>query len=285
MCGELAAAWDWTIYEWRLIGIMQEKRTLQFRYCMSLEFSEPVWKHQFALRMIPQTDDRQTISACRIDLKPECDYSDSVDSFGNRYIYGEIDRLHNEFCVEVSGEAAVRKDTQLACDNKMIELAPYRFPSQYTKAGDALKKYYRLHGLREGEGVLAFAARLLHQIYEDMEYVQGVTDIRTTAEEALAGKRGVCQDYAHIMLALCRIADIPSRYVVGMMQGEGYSHAWVEVCADGRWYGMDPTNDRIVDDTYIKISHGRDYQDCIVNRGTFRGNGMQTQHVKVVVTA
>ncbi len=178
----------------------------------------------------------------------------------------------------------MRKDTQLACDNKMIELAPYRFPSQYTKAGDALKKYYRLHGLREGEGVLAFAARLLHQIYEDMEYVQGVTDIRTTAEEALAGKRGVCQDYAHIMLALCRIADIPSRYVVGMMQGEGFSHAWVEVCADGRWYGIDPTNDQVVDDTYIKISHGRDYQDCIVNRGTFRGGGMQTQRVEVVVT-
>jgi len=73
-------------------------------------------------------------------------------------------------------------------------------------------------------------------------------------------------------------------WVFGQPGGEGYSHAWVEVCAEGRWYGMDPTNDREVDDTYIKISHGRDYQDCIVNRGTFHGNGMQTQQIKVVVT-
>lgn len=263
---------------------MQESRTLQFRYCMTLDFSEPVQEHKFTLRMIPQSDERQTILTCRIDLKPECDYNDGVDSFGNRYIYGEIEHLHNEFRVEITGTAAVKRNVHLFCDKQKIELAPYSFASQYTRAGDALKKYYEAYGLSEGEGVLAFCTRLMHQIYKDMNYVQGVTDIHTTAEEALMGKKGVCQDYAHIMLALCRIAGIPSRYVVGMMQGEGYSHAWVEVCADSRWHGMDPTNNRAVDDTYIKISHGRDYQDCIVNRGTFRGNGTQTQQVKVVVT-
>ena len=141
-----------------------------------------------------------------------------------------------------------------------------------------------MHGPRKGEGEFDFAERLLHQIYQDMEYVQGVTDIHTTAEQALSGKKGVCQDYAHIMISLCRMADIPSRYVVGIMQGEGYSHAWAEVCIDGKWYGMDPTNDRIVDDTYVKLSHGRDYQDCIVNRGVFRGLGTQTQSVSVIVT-
>ena len=99
---------DWTVYEWGLIGIMQENRTLQFRYCMALDFSEPVQKHQFTLRMIPQSDERQTILACRIDLEPVCDYSDGIDSFGNRYIYGEIECLHSKFCVEVSGTAEVR---------------------------------------------------------------------------------------------------------------------------------------------------------------------------------
>ena len=67
------------------------------------------------------------------------------------------------------------------------------------------------------------------------------------------------------------------------MQGEGVSHAWVEICANGIWYGMDPTNDKLVDDTYIKISHGRDYKDCIVNRGVFTGTGTQTQSVHVNV--
>ncbi len=262
---------------------MQENRTLQFRYCMVLDFSQPVQRHQFTLRMIPQSDERQLISTCRIDLEPACEFCEGVDTFGNQYIYGEIEHPHTKFRVDVTGTAEIKGDVQLSCAKPMIQLAPYRFPSQYTRAGDCLKKYYGIHGLVEGEEALAYSTRILHQIYQDMAYVQGVTDIHTTAEEALAGKQGVCQDYAHIMIALCRIADIPSRYVVGMMQGEGYSHAWVEICANGKWYGMDPTNDRVVDDTYIKISHGRDYQDCIVNRGTFRGNGTQTQQVKVVV--
>lgn len=263
---------------------MQENRTLQFRYCMALDFSEPVQRHQFTLRMIPQSDERQRITACRIDLEPECECHEGEDTFGNKYVYGEIEGLHDRFRVEVSGTAEIAGGVWLSCDQPMIGLAPYRFASQYTKAGNRLKQYYEKHGRGEGEETLAFATRLLHQIYQDMEYVQGVTDIHTTAEEALAGGRGVCQDYAHIMIALCRMTAIPSRYVVGMMQGEGYSHAWVEVCAAGKWYGMDPTNDRLVDDTYIKISHGRDYQDCIVNRGTFRGNGTQRQTVSVRVT-
>lgn len=263
---------------------MQAGRTLQFCYRMALTFSQPVQNHQFTLRMIPQSDTRQQIAECKIILEPECALCESVDSFGNQYVYGEAAHLHEAFRVEVSGTADIGGESWTLCEKPMIALSPYRFASQYTKAGDALKDYYAVHGKKEGEEALVFATRLFHRIYQDMEYVQGVTDIHTTAEEALAGRRGVCQDYAHIMLALCRMADIPSRYVVGMMQGEGYSHAWVEVCADGRWYGMDPTNDKMVDNTYIKISHGRDYQDCIVNRGTFRGMGTQTQTVSVVVT-
>ncbi len=263
---------------------MQVERTLRFCYRMSLVFSEPVQKHQFTLRMIPQSDTRQQIADCKVTLEPACALQEGVDSFGNQYVYGEIAQPHSAFCVEVCGVARLAGKTAVLCQESQMPLAPYRFASQYTRAGDALRAYYAQNGQRAGEGAYAFAARLNHQIYQDMTYVQGVTDIHTTAEEAFSSRQGVCQDYAHIMLALCRMADIPSRYVVGMMQGEGYSHAWVEVCADKRWYGMDPTNDKMADDTYIKISHGRDYQDCIVNRGTFCGAGTQTQQVRVVVT-
>lgn len=263
---------------------MQGERILRFRYIMELDFSEPVHNHQFTLRMIPQSDARQRIVELQTDIEPVCELEEGEDVFGNKYVYGCIENMHERFRVEVHGVAAVNGDSQLLSDKTMIALAPYRFPSQYTRAGNALKEYYEVHGPREGEGEFEFAGRLLHQIYQDMEYVQGVTDIHTTAEQALAGRQGVCQDYAHIMITLCRMADIPSRYVVGIMQGEGYSHAWAEVCIDGKWYGMDPTNDRMADDTYIKLSHGRDYQDCIVNRGVFRGPGTQTQSVSVIVT-
>ena len=96
-------------------------------------------------------------------------------------------------------------------------------------------------------------------------------------------KKGVCQDYAHILIALLRMMRIPARYVVGMMIGEGFSHAWVEMEADGRWYGLDPTNDVLVGENYIKISHGRDYNDCIVNKGVFTGMASQKQDISVIV--
>lgn len=123
----------------------------------------------------------------------------------------------------------------------------------------------------------------MHKLHQDFTYEKGVTTFLTTAEEAMTLKKGVCQDYAHILIALLRMMRIPARYVVGMMTGEGFSHAWVEMEADGKWYGLDPTNDVLVDENYIKISHGRDYDDCIVNKGLFTGMASQKQDIRVIV--
>ena len=259
-------------------------RRLDFSYRMELDFSMPAQNHQFTLRIVPHSDERQRITACEFSLEPECELHRDIDAFGNTYIYGEAKQQHERFAVTVKGSAEI--DAQKHVSGKSgseMRFSHYRFQSQYTKPDGRLLEYYNENKKRAGENAAAYARRLLHAIYTDMEYRQGVTDIYTTAEEALAKRQGVCQDYAHIMLSLCRIADIPSRYVVGMMMGEGYSHAWVEIFSDGFWYGMDPTNDKEADDAYIKISHGRDYKDCIVNRGVFIGGGEQTQHIQVIV--
>src|SRR6202034_936161 len=100
----------------------------------------------------------------------------------------------------------------------------------------------------------------------------------TTASEALAGGRGVCQDYAHVMLAICRAAGVPARYVSGHLIGEGGSHAWVEVLqkdpmgSGGIAVGFDPTHDRRVDGRYLTVAVGRDYSDVAPTSGTFRGH-------------
>ena len=86
---------------------------------------------------------------------------------------------------------------------------------------------------------------------------------------------GVCQDEAHIMLALLREKRIPCRYVMGYMLGEGATHAWVEVARDGLWLGFDPTNRRLVNEEYIRVAAGRDANDCPVNRGVFIGAASQ----------
>lgn len=259
-------------------------RKLDFLYRMELDFSMPAQNHQFTLRIVPHSDERQNITKCEFHIEPECEQRMDMDAFGNTYICGEVKQPHEHFAVTVQGSAQVDKDAHVSTQAEQdMRYSHYRFQSKYTKPGGKLREYYQNHKRDAGESATAYAKRLLHAIYADMEYKQGVTDIQTTAEEALEKGQGVCQDYAHVMLSLCRLANIPSRYVVGMMMGEGYSHAWVEIFSDGFWYGMDPTNDQETDDAYIKISHGRDYKDCIVNRGVFCGGGTQTQHILVIV--
>ena len=114
--------------------MMQESRRFRFSYRMALDFSEPVQKHRFALRMIPQSDERQQITACSVRLEPECALTEETDTFGNRYVYGDIAHPHRVFCVEVCGTAKVSSTALLLCDRPWMELAPFRFPSQYTKA-------------------------------------------------------------------------------------------------------------------------------------------------------
>ena len=127
------------------------------------------------------------------------------------------------------------------------------------------------------------ASAIMDGLAESFKYVQGITDMETTAEEAFAGGCGVCQDYAHILLTLLRMEHIPCRYVVGMMSGEGASHAWVEVCDGEKWVALDPTNNCMVDDHYISISYGRDANDCTINQGYFYGSTEQTQEIHVLV--
>ena len=131
--------------------------------------------------------------------------------------------------------------------------------------------------------VIRLLTRLMECMQERMVYTPGVTDTRTTAGEAFALGCGVCQDYAHILTALCRTAGIAARYAAGMMTGEGASHAWTEVWDGQFWHGLDPTHNCLVDERYIKLSHGRDFMDAAVDRGCFLGTASQQQTILIKV--
>ncbi len=130
-------------------------------------------------------------------------------------------------------------------------------------------------------GTKATAGELMEAIgtwvHGAMRFCAGVTDVSTPASAALAQRGGVCQDYAHVMLAICRANGIPSRYVSGFIPGEGYMHAWVEaLVADSRtgtahWEGFDPTHNRRPDAHYLAIAIGRDYADVSPVTGSFYG--------------
>lgn len=276
-------------------------KILRFNYRMELTFSQTAANHRFSVKCLPVSDEMQELVDCRLEILPVASHSYSVDAFGNRLIYGLIERPHRAFQVKLAGKAKCGM-----LEGHLIKpqtLAMYRYQSVMTKPGEKLKalrkemhetlEHAQQYTMQEALlsvakedaqiDILALADYYTEYLYQNMKYTPGATNIDTTAEEAATLGAGVCQDYAHIMLSLLRIHHVPCRYVVGLMTGEGASHAWVEVAVNGMWYGFDPTNGKRVDDTYLYISFGRDAKDCLMNRGVLTGGGMQNQTVYACV--
>lgn len=253
-------------------------RKLRFIYEMNLRFQQPVRDHYFALRCVPVTDEVQEIRIESRHVYPTNCLNEVIDGFGNHKYVGHYSDYHKKFGYEVIGTAKVQ-----GMKVRHEPLHPmYKYPSAYTQPGEALRRYLEKKQLPDA-APLQQAVYLMEQLYQDFRYVSGKTDIYTTAEEAMAANEGVCQDYAHILISLCRMSGIPARYCNGLMIGEGYTHAWVEVYTGEGWYGLDPTNNLHVDDYYIKLAHGRDYGDCVLDKGIFIGCAGQSQQILVKV--
>lgn len=131
---------------------------------------------------------------------------------------------------------------------------------------------------------------MMQFVYREFEYASQVTSVSTTVPEVLRLRRGVCQDFAHVLIGLCRSVGIPARYVsgyiVGSYRGTGASHAWVEAFTRTHgWRGFDPTNNLVASEQHVKMAVGRDYRDVAPNRGTFRGNAAESISVSVETAA
>lgn len=257
-------------------------KKLHFDYSMELNYSEQVQKCYFTIKCIPQTTDRQKIEDLNVELEPRDSMEESVDSFGNRFLFGNVMEEHDRFVFRIRGTAYTGlADSEPLGDENI--LGAYRYPYGLTVPGKGLTEYFNGLSLQKERTAYETGVYLMRRLYEDFSYEKNVTDMNTTAEEAWQLGKGVCQDYAHILIVLCRMAGIPARYVAGMLIGEGYSHAWVEILSDDRWYALDPTNNCVVTDSHIRIGIGRDASDCLINRGVMTGGGRQSQDIRVIV--
>lgn len=256
-------------------------KKLSYHYHLKITLSEPVTMHSFTLRCIPASDARQRILACERFIGPADFLCDSRDQWGNALIYGRCSAPHIEFEVNICGQALTGLARSVPAENEARD-SLFRFPTALTAAEHSLILF--AEGLSLHGSVLSQAELITRAVHEQLSYRPGTTTVHTTAAEALAAGAGVCQDYAHVMLALLRSRGIPCRYAVGMLMGEGKSHAWVEVLSGSCWYSFDPTNCTPITDGHIKLSHGRDFYDCVINRGLFRGPAAQETNVSVIVS-
>lgn len=258
----------------------------------------------------PRRRARQIVHSHELIVQPEPEHvGERIDYFGNSVAFFAIHEPHRELLVRaysrVTLEAPVPVASSLsweavrdrvARDRRKSCLDAYQFvfPSPQVRRNEAFAAY-ALDSFTPGRPLVEATTELNYRIHRDFAYEKGVTDVTTSVETAFAQRRGVCQDFAHVMVACLRSIGIPARYVSGYLQtttdpgkprlvGSDESHAWVSVYSlDAGWIDFDPTNDVQPAMQHVTVAWGRDYSDVTPVKGVTLGGGAHTVEVSVDV--
>lgn len=249
-------------------------------YQLVIRFSELVINHQYALRVFPRLASGVSIHQQDWSVAGKHDRGNLLDGFANQMLFGSFKPAHEVF--EFNYQALLSREMVYQTDLPIEWFLPQ---SQLTQASHDLLLSW-LVDLTPTASTFEQAMQIMQCVYARMSYVKGSTQVWHGVETVLQQAMGVCQDYAHVMIALLRLLNIPARYVAGVAQGEGESHAWVEAWIDGWWQGFDPTHNCMVSyqDAYIPIAVGRDASDCPLNMGQFVGLAQQVLTVQTQLT-
>jgi transglutaminase-like putative cysteine protease len=247
----------------------------QFRY----DYPEPIRDLRQRLILVPpeRHGDQRLISHRIETLARESAMRREIDEFGNLVVWITVESVPS--AVDFTAWIVIERDATLGppvvdrafrTDRRFLDSTPLTAPDQALASA--------LDAIGPVADPRAMAERINRWLYVEMSYCPGSTDIGTTAAQAFAARRGVCQDYAHIMLAMLRLAGIPARYVSGHLLGEGATHAWVEAILPDPAHPMravavpfDPTHGVSPGLTYVTVATGRDYGDVAPTSGTFWG--------------
>lgn len=276
------------------------------------DYSQPVSLCQNVAHLAPRPCHRQRAERPVLSITPDpAVIEERVDYFGNPVSYFTIQESHRKLTVSVSHRIAVRPETppvalttqpweqirdRLPWDRAAIWLDAYQFAFDSRYAG-ADPKYaaYATHSFRPGRPVLEAALDLNHRIHSEFIYDPRATTLATPVAEVFESRRGVCQDFAHLMLAGLRSVGLAGRYVSGYFStvpapgkprlvGADATHAWVSVfCGEAGWVDLDPTHDQIPGTRHVLLAWGRDYEDVSPLKGVILGGGKHSVRVAVDV--
>jgi transglutaminase-like putative cysteine protease len=260
------------------------------------EYEDPIYETATEVRLHPVTGSRAMQQCVNFSLhvSPSATIFDYSDFYGNLVHHFNILQSHKQ--VQITATSAVETGTGIAdrAEDNEIYLMDFCGESRYVHFDPAVCSFS--DPFRNIADTYRQAIEICGHINDAFQYEPGVTDVHSTSAVVMALGRGVCQDFAHIMIAVCRNLGIPARYVSGYLYGGGStpegrdeaSHAWCEIyCGPEKgWIGFDPTHSTLlVDDRYIKIGCGRDYADVPPVRGTYKGTSSEKLSVSVRVSS
>jgi transglutaminase-like putative cysteine protease len=260
-------------------------------------YPEPAWDSFNEVRLFPTDDHCQSLLSFALELSPDATVRSHVDYYGNHVHQFHIPEAHRRLAIQARSSVVTypRPTPNPVAAGSLAELRPRFFeflaPTRRVPLDRDWAAEMQAPALPRDGDVVQYLDGLTRHLHGFFTYRPDVTEIDTPIADFVRAGVGVCQDYTHAMLALCRMLGIPSRYVSGYLEtspgrnlGSDASHAWVEVYLPGSgWVGFDPTNGVAVGRTYIKVAHGRDYDDVPPVKGLRRGGGTESLRVAVSV--
>jgi transglutaminase-like putative cysteine protease len=268
---------------------------LEIQHETRLEYSEPVVESIAEVRMEPVSDADQSCHSFHLAIRPSVEPARYQDGFGNRVHHFNILTPHQE--VRVLSASVVETHPRKSdignikafypldadrLDLEALDFLGFRGPVRTTPA---LLKLAEVLRPRTGTRLVDVPLQIMNYFQKNFEYAPDVTQASSPIDDLLEHKKGVCQDFAHLLIGLLRSFGIPARYVSGYIHRPGkesQSHAWCEAWfAEHGWFGFDPTNDSQVNEHFVKVAIGRDYTDVPPNKGVYCGQGAETISVRV----
>lgn len=269
------------------------------------KYSEPISDSVMEIRMQPRSDGIQRTIRFDLKVSPETRIFSTRDYLGNVIHNFNIPALHESLAIKSEAVVDVKPPQALPdallnsawdeIDNARNDRDLYDFllTGRYTKPTALLSQFGDEVDWRRRSDPLSVVRELNSAIYNAFEYRSGVTRADSPIDEALADRRGVCQDFTHIMLTMLRQIGIPARYISGYLfhrteegdrSDEDATHAWLEAWLPSLgWVGFDPTNNLIVGNRHVRVNISNDYANASPSRGIFRGNADTELEVRVHV--
>ncbi len=278
----------------------------RLRHATEYDYAEPVVLGTHFMHLMPRPRPGQIIRETQLDIFPLPEIRrDELDHFGNNTTSISVTSPHKQFTVALSATVDVSHPAPPAAAETAgweaiaataiadVDVAEFCLASPLAHPSAELGGY-AAPSFAAGRPVLEGLIELNRRVFTDMSYRPGVTNTATTAGQTLKSRAGVCQDYAHLMIAALRALGLPARYVSGYLRtsapagqekrrGADQSHAWIAswLGPDVGWVDFDPTNNLVVGDEHVTLAWGRDFQDVSPLRGIILGGGRHSLRVNV----
>jgi transglutaminase-like putative cysteine protease len=267
----------------------------QIQHTTHYTYAAPVRDSFNEVRLQPFSNENQTVEAFQLSVLPATRVGLYHDFYSNSVHHFEIAAPHSELLVQTQTQVSTHPKSALASDARPAAMTRVKEALRGDRAYDFLlesrfvdasPETWRLavEAAQGEEDMWQCALHLMRFVHQHLKYEPNSTHVHTHMRDVLKQRTGVCQDYAHVLLGLCRALKIPALYVSGYLATETASatHAWTEVFIPGAgWQALDPTHNRIPGEDYVKIGVGRDYADVPPVSGTYKGTTKRSMEVQV----